>query len=105
MLEASLDARQPAGNTLTVGSADTAITCTYTNTKRGTITLNGAPVEITSPIAAQKLGITLIHQEPISFPDLSVADNIAISNPPKRFGLIDRRAQRLVHLPQGHDRA
>jgi ABC-type sugar transport system ATPase subunit len=27
-------------------------------------------------------------------PDLSVADNIAISNPPRRFGLIDRRAQR-----------
>ena len=24
----------------------------------------------------------------------SVADNIAISNPPRRFGLIDRRAQR-----------
>ncbi len=27
-------------------------------------------------------------------PDLSVADNICISNPPKRFGLIDQRAQR-----------
>jgi ribose transport system ATP-binding protein len=27
-------------------------------------------------------------------PDLSVADNIAISNPPRRLGLIDRRAQR-----------
>jgi rhamnose transport system ATP-binding protein len=45
---------------------------------RGTLTLNGTPVEITSPIAAQKLGITLIHQEPISFPDLSVAENLVL---------------------------
>src|SRR4029077_17226587 len=27
-------------------------------------------------------------------PDLTVADNIGISNPPRRFGLIDRKAQR-----------
>ena len=45
---------------------------------RGTITLNGQPVDVTSPIAAQKLGITLIHQEPISFPDLSVAENLVL---------------------------
>ncbi len=45
---------------------------------RGTITLNGKPVDVTSPIAAQKLGITLIHQEPISFPDLSVAENLVL---------------------------
>ncbi|MDR3471350.1 MAG: sugar ABC transporter ATP-binding protein [Devosia sp.] len=45
---------------------------------RGTIALNGEPVEIASPIAAQRLGITLIHQEPISFPDLSVAENLVL---------------------------
>src|SRR5690606_34548258 len=45
---------------------------------RGTIALNGRPVEVTSPIVAQKLGITLIHQEPISFPDLSVAENLVL---------------------------
>jgi len=45
---------------------------------RGTIELGGKPVEIQSPIAAQRLGITLIHQEPISFPDLSVAENLVI---------------------------
>ncbi len=43
---------------------------------RGTIKLNGKAVEIHSPHAAQKLGITLIHQEPISFPDLSVSENL-----------------------------
>jgi rhamnose transport system ATP-binding protein len=45
---------------------------------RGTLALNGNPVEIPNPIAAQKLGITLIHQEPISFPDLSVAENLVL---------------------------
>ena len=45
---------------------------------RGTLALNGVPVEITNPIAAQKLGISLIHQEPISFPDLSVAENLVL---------------------------
>mgnify|MGYP000928573088 CR=1 FL=1 len=45
---------------------------------RGTIALNGQQVEVPNPVAAQKLGITLIHQEPISFPDLSVAENLVI---------------------------
>ncbi|MDW6025204.1 sugar ABC transporter ATP-binding protein [Mesorhizobium sp. BAC0120] len=45
---------------------------------RGTLNLNGQPVDISSPIVAQKLGITLIHQEPISFPDLSVAENLVL---------------------------
>jgi rhamnose transport system ATP-binding protein len=45
---------------------------------RGMLMLNGEAVEINNPIAAQKLGITLIHQEPISFPDLSVAENLVL---------------------------
>ncbi|MEQ1899197.1 MAG: sugar ABC transporter ATP-binding protein [Devosia sp.] len=45
---------------------------------RGALTLNGKVVEVTSPIVAQKLGITLIHQEPISFPDLTVAENLVL---------------------------
>ena len=45
---------------------------------RGTLALNGRQVEVPSPLAAQKLGITLIHQEPISFPDLSVAENLVL---------------------------
>jgi rhamnose transport system ATP-binding protein len=45
---------------------------------RGTLSLNGQTVDITSPIVAQRLGITLIHQEPISFPDLSVAENLVL---------------------------
>ncbi len=41
-------------------------------------------------------GIVCIFQELSLIPDLSVADNIVISNPPKRFGMIDRRAQRRI---------
>ena len=45
---------------------------------RGTIRLDGRAVDIASPLAAQRLGITLIHQEPLSFPDLSVAENLVL---------------------------
>jgi len=45
---------------------------------RGTLTLNGAQVEVLNPIVAQRLGITLIHQEPICFPDLTVAENLVL---------------------------
>ena len=45
---------------------------------RGSLALNGQEVDISSPVVAQKLGITLIHQEPISFPDLSVAENLVL---------------------------
>ncbi len=45
---------------------------------RGTLALNGVPVDVPNPIAAQRLGITLIHQEPISFPDMSVAENLVL---------------------------
>ena len=45
---------------------------------RGQMKLTGESVDVSSPIVAQKLGIALIHQEPISFPDLSVAENIVM---------------------------
>jgi ribose transport system ATP-binding protein len=61
---------------------------------QGTMLLDGKPVSFASPAAANEAGIVCIFQELSLIPDLSVADNIAISNPPRRFGLIDRRAQR-----------
>ena len=60
----------------------------------GRMLLDGKPVTFASPAAANAAGIVCIFQELSLIPDLSVADNIAISNPPQRFGLIDRRAQR-----------
>jgi ribose transport system ATP-binding protein len=60
----------------------------------GTITLDGEPVVFPTPQAANDAGIVCIFQELSLMPDLSVADNIGITSPPRRLGLIDRRAQR-----------
>jgi rhamnose transport system ATP-binding protein len=47
---------------------------------QGKIILDGGEVNITSPHAAERLGISLIHQEPLIFPELSVAENIFIGH-------------------------
>jgi ribose transport system ATP-binding protein len=60
----------------------------------GQITLDGNPISFASPAAANAAGIACIFQELSLLPDLSVADNIAITRPPMRFGLIDQGAQR-----------
>jgi ribose transport system ATP-binding protein len=60
----------------------------------GRMLLDGQPVSFASPAAANEAGIVCVFQELSLIPDLSVADNIAISKPPRRFGLIDRKAQR-----------
>jgi ribose transport system ATP-binding protein len=60
----------------------------------GTMHLEGQPVRFDGPIAASDAGIVCIFQELSLMPDLSVADNISIKDPPRRFGLIDGRAQR-----------
>jgi ribose transport system ATP-binding protein len=62
----------------------------------GTMTLDGRAVRFADPAVANKAGIVCVFQELSLIPDLSVADNIVISNPPKRFGLIDRRKQRRI---------
>ncbi|WP_191058341.1 sugar ABC transporter ATP-binding protein [Geminicoccus harenae] len=61
----------------------------------GIMRLAGQPVRFRDPLAANAAGIVCIFQELSLMPDLSVADNIGISNPPRtRLGLIDKRAQR-----------
>ena len=60
----------------------------------GRMILDGQPVEFASPAAANGAGIVSVFQELSLIPELSVADNIIISNPPTRFGMIDRKAQR-----------
>jgi ribose transport system ATP-binding protein len=62
----------------------------------GRMTLEGRDVTFASPAEANRAGIVCIFQELSLLPDLSVADNIAIQGPPKRWGLIDRRAQRRI---------
>ena len=60
----------------------------------GIMELEGRPVAFRDPAAATDAGIACIFQELSLIPDLSVADNIAITSPPTQFGLIDRRSQR-----------
>jgi rhamnose transport system ATP-binding protein len=59
--------------------------------KAGKITLHGNVVEIPNPHAATALGIALIHQEPLTFPDLDVAENIYIGRQPMSKGGVDWR--------------
>jgi len=62
---------------------------------KGTMRLDGKPVEFRTPLEANAAGVVCIFQELSLMPDLSVADNISITDPPRtRLGLIDSRAQR-----------
>ncbi len=60
----------------------------------GDIALAGRPMRFADPASANAAGIVCIFQELSLVPDLSVADNICLADPPRRLGLIDRRAQR-----------
>ncbi len=62
----------------------------------GRIVLEGTERRFAHPQEAVSAGIACIFQELSLMPDLSVADNICITNPPLRHGLIDRKAQRRI---------
>ncbi len=62
----------------------------------GRIVLQGQERRFAHPQDAVGAGIACIFQELSLMPDLSVADNICITNPPQRFGFIDARAQRRI---------
>lgn len=62
----------------------------------GRMFLDGRETSFASPAAANAAGIVCIFQELSLIPDLSVADNIVISNPPIWFGMIDRNKQRKI---------
>jgi rhamnose transport system ATP-binding protein len=55
----------------------------------GAILLDGDLVTIPQPTTSRALGIAVVHQEPRLFPDLSVAENVYLTNPPTaRAGII-----------------
>ncbi|MFD0518621.1 sugar ABC transporter ATP-binding protein [Paractinoplanes durhamensis] len=59
----------------------------------GTLRLAGNDVTFAGPADAKAAGIAVIYQEPTLFPDLSVAENIAMGNQPlTRLRQIDRKA-------------
>ena len=60
----------------------------------GAIRLHGDSVTFANPADAAAKGIVCIFQELSIIPDLTVAENICLAQPPKTaFGLIDRRKQ------------
>src|SRR2546421_343622 len=63
---------------------------------RGEIKLNGQTITHNSPRVAKQLGIAAIYQQPALFPELTVAENIAIGLEQKGpWGRIDWRRRRL----------
>lgn len=69
----------------------------------GRILIHGKPVELHSAQDAWRHGITAVHQEPVMFDELSVAENIFAGHLVRnRFGLVDwsgmrRRAGEILH--------
>ena len=56
----------------------------------GSVVIDGADVELRSPLDAQSRGIAVMHQHPGLFPDLSVAENIFMGHAPlDRLHLLD----------------
>ncbi len=56
---------------------------------KGEIKIEGQPVHISNVLSAQRAGISIIHQELVLVPYLSVAENIFINREPMRAGMID----------------
>ncbi len=60
----------------------------------GTITMSGQTLEPTSPLAAEQLGLIMIHQELNLVPGLTVAENIFLGHEPTSLGLTREDAMR-----------
>jgi rhamnose transport system ATP-binding protein len=56
----------------------------------GVLKIEGEAIELRSPTQAQALGIAVVQQEPMLFPDLDVAENVFMGRHPRdRFGRVD----------------
>ncbi len=65
-----------------------------TDATEGEVFVEGRKVSFRSPTEAMRAGVVCVFQELSLLPDMTVADNLAMVNPPTRAGLIDSRAQR-----------
>ncbi|HEY0451681.1 sugar ABC transporter ATP-binding protein [Actinophytocola sp.] len=65
------------------------VLCGAVQRDAGGIEVDGRPVALGNPHAAQKLGIRTVHQELTLVPDLSVTENVLLGDLPKRRGLVD----------------
>jgi ABC-type uncharacterized transport system ATPase subunit len=60
----------------------------------GEILVDGTPVQISSPSAAIKLGIGMVHQHFMLIDVMTVAENIVLGQEPSRAGVLDLKAAR-----------
>ncbi|GAA5051468.1 sugar ABC transporter ATP-binding protein [Nocardia callitridis] len=60
----------------------------------GVLELHGRPMPHQGPGAARDLGISMVHQEFVLAPDLSVSENLFIGREPGKYGWISRSAER-----------
>ncbi|MCB1379139.1 MAG: sugar ABC transporter ATP-binding protein [Alphaproteobacteria bacterium] len=65
-----------------------------TDASEGEVLVDGKPVRFRSPLEAMQAGVVCVFQELSLLPDMTVADNLSMVDPPTRGGLIDARAQR-----------
>jgi galactofuranose transport system ATP-binding protein len=62
----------------------------------GDVFLDGRPISPSSTADAQELGIGTVYQEINLLPNLTVAQNLTFGREPRRFGLINSRAQAAI---------
>src|SRR6266568_4333708 len=60
----------------------------------GDIQIDGKPFQASTPLAARKQGIAMVHQELAFCPNLSVAENLCLGDLPRHAGWLDRRRMR-----------
>jgi general nucleoside transport system ATP-binding protein len=60
----------------------------------GEILVDGTPVQISSPSAAIRLGIGMVHQHFMLIDVMTVAENIVLGQEPHRGGVLDMKAAR-----------
>src|SRR5712691_2527885 len=60
----------------------------------GEIQIEGQPFLASTPLAARKQGIAMVHQELAFCPNLSVAENLCLGDLPRHAGWLDRRKMR-----------
>ncbi len=65
-----------------------------TDASEGEVLVDGKPVNFGSPTDAMKAGVVCVFQELSLLPDMTVADNLSMVDPPLRGGLIDGGTQR-----------
>ena len=58
----------------------------------GEIFLEGKKVDISGPLASQKMGISIIYQELNSLLNMNIAENIFLGREPKKNGVIDKKS-------------